>query len=90
MIQKYSYGGHEMVFWDSVKDQLEWRDLTPECRPTDYVKFIMWEKEADGPKFAYLIKDDLDENIRLYSGDLTLSVQEIECKWKPLGTNPWR
>ena len=30
--------GGDIVLWDDVKDLIEWRDLTPECRPKDCIE----------------------------------------------------
>ena len=74
-----------------MKDQLEWRDLTEECKPELDQNVQVWFEESLTPDMMWL--ENGQENMPfmcfLNCPPVLLFGGHSSVKWKNLDSNPW-
>lgn len=83
---KIDDGGY--VKWDSVKDQLEWRELTEKDRPKDSIDVYIWLYPDPRPYIGCVSKGQVYQGHK-YVCDLDDVGHDIKVKWKRIERFPW-
>ena len=91
----------DIILYDHVKDQLEWRKLTEKCRPADHVQIRVWIKDGDcvySKEESGILATRKNGKVEfeghggegvIDKDDIFSDESDVSFRWQPTPLDPW-